>query len=170
MNIMQRFRARQRDMKTLSTVISDSLERAQRSGDEHAGAQHLVFAALAMEDGTAAALLAEFGASGESFAAAVAAQHGEALRGLGIADELAEASGASIEPGTGKYGKADATYEQAVKHIYELHNANGDHRQLISAYVLGGAAQVGRGVAARAFTSLGVDVAELIDRARTTGD
>ena len=165
MNVIQRFRARQRDMKTLSSVMSDSLERAQRSGDEYAGAHHLVLAALAMEDGTASELLADFGASAEAFAEAVAAQHGEALRELGISDELVDVSAVPIEPGTGKYGKADATYEQAIKHIYEVHNAGDDHRQLISAYVLAGAARVDRGVAARAFASLGIDVDALIERA-----
>ena len=154
-------------MKTLSAVISDSLGRAQRGGDEYAGAQHLVLTALAMEDGTASELLADFGVSSAAFADAVAAQPGEVLRELGISDELAAASAASVEVGTGKYGNADATYEQAVKHIYEMHNANGDHRRLISAYVLAGAAQVGRGVAARAFASLGVDVNALVARART---
>lgn len=165
MKMLEKIRARRRDMQTLSGVISDSLERAQRAGDEYAGAHHLILAALDMDDGSAARVFADFGASRESFQETVAAQEGEALRSLGLPDGLADAGALAIEPGTGKYGKSDATYEQAVKNVYEIHNGNGDLRPLISAYVLAGAAQVDRGVAARALKAMNIDLDRLIEAA-----
>jgi len=170
MKVIERFRARKRDMKTLSGVISDSLERAQRAGDEYAGAHHLILTALEMEDGSAARVFADVGASSESFRETVAAQERDALRSLGLPDGLADSGALEAEPGTGRYGKADATYEQAIKNVHEIHNRGGVLRPLISVYVLAGAAEVDRGVAARALKAMNIDVDRLVDTALSSED
>lgn len=170
MKMIEKMRGRRRDMRTLSSAISASLERAQRAGDEYAGAHHLILAALDMDDGSATRVLAEHGASKESFLAAVSAQEAEALRSLGLPDGLAGSGDVAVEPGTGQFGKSDATYEQAMKNVHEIHNRDGDLRPLVSAYVLAGAAMVDRGVAARALKAMDIDVERLVETARSAGD
>ncbi len=165
MNMIQKFRARQRDMKALSTLISTSLERAQRDGASYAGAQHLILSSLEMSDGTTERVFGELQMTGALFAAAVATQEAQALLDLGVAPELAE-SAPPEGAGTGKYGKADATFEAALEHIHDVHNEHADYRPLVGAHVLAGAASIDRGVTARALREMGIDRAVLIAAAR----
>ncbi len=159
MKLLQKFKSRQADMKRLSAVIDNSLERAALAGDEIAGAHHLALAVFAMDDGLAEQVMADLGSSGDAFADALASLDAMTLSELGI-----EVDGVNLDSGpvpAKRLAKTDATYEAAIKATYDVHNA-GHHQPLTGAHLLAGIASVGVGVAARVFSSLGLDRAEII--------
>jgi len=167
MSVLKKFRSRQRDMKTLSTLIESSLARAAAAGEERAGAHYLALAAFEMEDGLAERTMEALERSGEGFADALATLDADVLAGLGLESEEAISSPPPV-PRT-RLGKTDATYEAAVKAIYQFHNEADDGRALTSAHVLAGVASVEHGVSARVFATLGLELDDVVQACRAQG-
>lgn len=168
MNFFSKLRARKRDMQTLAGLLGASVERAGADGESHAGAHHLLLAALEMEDGTARQVFARLGTDAEQVIAALGEHDSVALRSLGLPDELADLD--TKKASVGRQGKTDATYEAAMKNVYAIHNERGDYRPLIGAHVVGGVAEIDRGVSARVFDALNLDRTRVIEAARLVAD
>lgn len=169
MTLLTKLRSRKRDMKTLSGLISSSIERANLDGGRHAGAHDLLIAALDLEDGTAEAAFARLGTTGQAFVDAVDEQDLAALRSLGI-DDRVSLGGEAPSPGSGRFGRTDATYEAAVEHVHEIHNEGREIRPLVGAHVVAGVARVDRGVAARAFAVMGLEPDAVVAAARAVAE
>lgn len=157
--ILKRFLARKSDIQALSKVLSKSLAIAQLEGAQYAGAQHLLLAALDMEDGTARRAFEQTGADPDAFAAAVDAQHSAAIPQLKMpaepATESVEDRALPAQP------KPDATYDAAVRATHKFHNSKGNGGAFSGAYMVAGVASLDDGAAARALTAMGVDAHEL---------
>ena len=158
MNVLQKFKARKRDIQTLSAVIEDSLQKAALDGASIAGAHHLVLASLDMEDDVASRAFSHAGVSTSDFVEAVNALDAHELANLGL-----DALPPTKPTPSSRVGKTDATFEAALQATHDFHNRASDYRRLTSGHILAGAASVERGVAARAFASLGIDRTKLIE-------
>lgn len=161
-NILQKLKARKRDMQAISGLIEASLARAAENGEPIAGAHQLALTAFEMPDGAATKALATFDKTSDDFREAVDRLEADALAELGL--DVPPIESTSI-PRT-RLGKTDATFEAAIKGIYEFHNETDDYPPLSSAHVLAGVASVEHGVSARVFESMGIDTDELIDACR----
>lgn len=169
--ILKRLLARKSDMQALSKVLSKSLAIAQLEGAQYAGAQHLLLAALDMEDGTARRAFEQAGADPDAFAAAVDAQHSAAIPQLKMpAEPMIESVEDRALPAQ---PKPDATYDAAVRATHEFHNSKGNDGAkenggvrgnggaFSGAYMVAGVASLEDGAAARALTAMGVDAHKL---------
>ncbi len=164
MNILQKLKARKRDMKILSDLIDSSLARSADAGEPLAGAHQLAVSAFEMPDGGAEKALASLGTSSGSFLVALSSLEASTLAELGLE---VPAIDATTIPRT-RLDKTDATFEAAIKAIYDFHNEAGDYRPLTGAHVLAGVATVEHGVSARVFASMNVERSAVIGACRAT--
>jgi ATP-dependent Clp protease ATP-binding subunit ClpA len=162
--MFQKLRARLGDVSTITRVLQDAETIARREGLEQPGAEHLVLAALRLDDGTARAALERAGASADAFASAVRDQHAVALGTVGVVadDDLIDAS--LPEPGSpsGVY-RSDTSAQELFQRAGDEARAEGGG--LLGAHVLGAAAELEHGTVARAFEHLGIDRAILRESA-----
>ena len=170
MTMFSTLRARKRDMRTLSALMSTSLERAGRDGGRLAGAHDLLVAALELDDGTAEEVFARLGSSGSAFVAAIDEQDAEALRSLGIDEPTDAGAGTAASAGTARPSGTDATYDAAIRNIHAVHNEGAEVRALVGAHVVAGVAEVERGVAARALRVMGLRPADVVTVARAVAE
>ena len=154
MKLLDKFKARQRDMKTLTHLLDTSMARSAEHGEVLAGAHQLALSALEMTDGHAGHVLESLGSSADEFRSALHSLEANTLADLGLE------AGAQIAPipiPRGRVGKTDATFEAALRATYNFHNETDTYPALSSAHVLAGVASVGHGVAARVFRDMGLD-------------
>lgn len=162
-SIKQRFR----DMSTIKTLCLAAEQHANAAGQREPGAEHFVLAALELPDGTARKAFEHIGADPSAFRAAIARQHADALKSVGI--ELP--SGATgvggapvaVRPGTGLY-QAQASAQTMVQLLASQQKANAG-APLLSAHVLVAVAAARYGVAVRTLKAMGVDPAALAEAA-----
>ncbi len=139
-----------RDMGTVSDLLLAAEDEARRMGDEIPGAEHLVLAALASEDGSARALLE---VDADRFRQAVQAVHSISLDSLGVAPEAIPTRSAAKN--TGVYRSEDSVRE--VMEGARLLARKTRPRGLRAAHVVQAAAEREFGTVARALTELGID-------------
>src|SRR4051812_7569201 len=73
-----------REIRTINELLAGADAAARRMGEESPDPEHLLLAALGMDDGTARRAFARAGADPDAFGAAVAARHDAALRAAGV--------------------------------------------------------------------------------------
>jgi ATP-dependent Clp protease ATP-binding subunit ClpA len=153
-----------RDMRTIKTLLEGAEAEANRDGESMPGAEHLLLAALDMPDGTARRAFERVGADPSSLRQAIAEQHAEALRAVGIdADAGAEPAGSVAPRANGAYrstGSAQSAFQAAGS------LARKSHTQLVGAHVVLAITDMEHGTAIRAVRSLGIDPAALAAAAR----
>lgn len=145
------------DIRTLSTVFSSAEHEAQSLGDSIPGAEHVVLAALLLDDDSARDLL---GVTADQFRAAIVEAHAKALEQVGLhATNEEQTPGA--HPG-GLYRSAPSTQEvlNRTREIHKAHKPAG----LRAEFFVRAAAEQERGTTARVFDQLGIDRAALVDR------
>ncbi|MBJ7457247.1 MAG: peptidase, partial [Thermoleophilia bacterium] len=71
-------------IQTLSALLRSAEADALATGEELPGAEHLLLAALDLEDGTARRAFTAVGADAAGLRDAIAGQHADALRAIGI--------------------------------------------------------------------------------------
>ncbi len=162
MKALRKLRDRKRDMSTLSNVLTESLAIAQRNNAEHAGAEHLMLAALNMNDGTARRAFERVDANPDDFAAAIDTQLGSAVPSLEMPETTADANDKAAMK-----LKPDATYDAAVKATHGFHNSAEANGPLSGAHFVAGIATIEHGSAARALKEMGIDPADLVEAAIT---
>jgi ATP-dependent Clp protease ATP-binding subunit ClpA len=148
-----------KDIKTIKRLLTLAEHEARGTGDEAPGPEHLVLAALALPDRTAAAALAAVGADEKSLRSALTRSRHEALLSVGV-EPLDEPAPGTPAPGTAPYRsttQAQRTFQAASKLSKTTRS-----RRLLGAHVVAAAAdECQRGTLARALRVLGVTPVEL---------
>lgn len=153
-------------MSTIKALCLTAEKHANADGHKEPGAEHFVLAALESPDGTARKAFEQINADPSGFRAAIAQQHTDALKAVGI-DLQPGAVGAGgpavAVPPTGAY-QAQASAQTMMKQLATLQKANAG-APLLSAHVLVAVAAAQHGVAIRALKAMGVDPQALADAA-----
>jgi ATP-dependent Clp protease ATP-binding subunit ClpA len=153
--MLKALRRARADLTTMHRLFPEAERLARSDGTDRPGAEHLVLAALDLDD-TALAALWELGIDRDRLRQAVIDQHDEALRAIGITADENAIDAASPPPGrpTGVYRSAPSlqqTFQRAVK------LAKADKVPLQSVHVLLAATEHEHGTLRRAFAHLGTD-------------
>lgn len=148
-----------KDLTTIKRLLTLAEDEARGTGDDVPGPEHLVLAALALPDGTAAAALAAVGADEESLRAALVRSRHEALLSVGVEPFDDPVSGGPA-PGVGPYRsttQAQRTFQAAARL-----SRTTRPRRLLGAHVVAAAAdECQHGTLGRALRMLGVTPADL---------
>jgi ATP-dependent Clp protease ATP-binding subunit ClpA len=163
--MFDKLRRARSDLTTMNTLFPAAERIARDDGVDQPGAEHLLLAAIDLDDGIARSALAAIGVDAAGLRAAIVRQHEEALSSIGvIADDnaIAAAMPASGQP-SGPYraqGSQQAAFQQAVS------LAKDDNASLNSGYLLLAITEAEHGTVARALQQLGADRMLLRDNAR----
>ena len=152
-----------RDIRTIKKLLSRAETEAQQAGESLPGAEHLLLSALALPDGSGRRAFERVGADPDQFRTAIAAQHADALRAIGIEppDDAAldAAIGSDTPSPTGAF-RSNASARSAFQAASKMARSDGSSR-LIGAHVVAAVAQLEHGTAPRALTAMGIDRAAL---------
>lgn len=153
LNKMRRARA---DLATMNALFPQAERIAHADGIDQPGAEHLLLAALDLDDGVATAALQSFDVDAAALGAAIVEQHDEALRSVGvIADDNALAAALpDHDEARGPY-RARGSLSLAFQRAIAL--AKQDRAALNSGYLLLAIVEAERGTVARALEHLGID-------------
>ena len=151
------------EFRTIRDLLEGAERLAQQSGEAHPGAEYLLLSALNLPDGSARRAFERIGADPDGLPAAIAAQHADALRALGIEVEAGE----PVVPAPEARGvflskpSAQAAFRRAV----EL-SKHPKPRRLLGAHVVVAITEIEHGTVARALRRMGVDRPKLAAAAR----
>jgi ATP-dependent Clp protease ATP-binding subunit ClpA len=155
-----------RDIRTIKKLLSGAEIEAQQAGESLPGAEHLLLSALALPDGSARR--ERVGADPDQLRTAIAAQHADALRAIGIKppDDAAldAAVGGDTPSPTGAF-RSNAAARSAFQAASKMARSDKPSR-LIGAHVVAAVAEMEHGTATRALTVMGIDRAALAAAAR----
>ena len=157
-----------REIRTINELLAGADTAARRMGDVSPGPEHLLLAALAMDDGTARRAFARAGADPDAFEAAVAAQHDAALRAIGVEPVALAPADVDAGPPKGVFRStpvAQRAFQEAVKLSKQVKPS-----RLLGAHVVAAVAEERQGTAARTLRAMGVDAAALADAARAEAE
>ncbi|MGY1670027.1 Clp protease N-terminal domain-containing protein [Geodermatophilus sp. SYSU D00710] len=150
-----------RDLRTVRVLLTGAEAEARGAGEATPGPEHLLLAATALPDGTAAAALARVGVDAARLRGAVEAAHAAALTSVGVG---AAAGDAGLRgPATGPMRstpQAQQVFRAAVT------AAKAARSPLRGAHVVAAVCDLERGTVVRALSALGVDRDRLRDAAR----
>jgi len=150
------------DVTFMNELFTTAEAEAHRLGDEMPGGEHLLLAALAIQDASGREALHSAGSDADAFRAAVAEQHAQALRAVGVhAQDAAAIDG--ITPGP---FRSSAAAQQVFQRAVALSKTRRP-RRLRTADVVRAVAERDGGTAARALAALGIDRTALIAAADT---
>jgi ATP-dependent Clp protease ATP-binding subunit ClpA len=144
-----------KDMRTIKEILTSAEDAARRAGESQPGAEHLLLAALEHPEGSARRAFERVGADPDAFGPAVAAQHVEALRTVGIEPPPEDTLAPPPEAKPSRWYRANASLQYAFKRAGEL--ARDDGTWLTGAHVVVAVAGMEHGSAARALRAMGVD-------------
>lgn len=151
------------EFHTIRQLLEGAERMAQESGEAHPGAEHLLLSALALPDGTARRAFERLGANPDNLQSAIAAQHADALRAVGIERDPIEA----VLPAPGARGVFLSTpsAQTAFRRAVEL-SKHPKPRRLLGAHVVAAVAEMERGTVARTLRRMGLDRQQLAAAAR----
>ena len=154
-----------RDMRTIKRLLTEAEAEARSGGEQTPGPEHLLLAATALPDGTAARALERVGVDPQRLRTAIEEAHASALAAVGIEVEH-RAGGASglRSPAAGVFRsapQAQQVFQEAVA-LSKSTKPSG----LKGAHVVAATTRLEHGTAARALAALGVDRDRLRDAAR----
>jgi ATP-dependent Clp protease ATP-binding subunit ClpA len=145
------------DVAFMNSLFTTAEREAHQLGDDIPGAEHLLLAALAMEDDSAREAFGSAGIDADALRGAVVAVHDDALRSMGLAAPEILAVG---EVNRGAF--RSSAVAQEVFHNAVAISKKRRPRQLRTADIARAVAELEGGTAARALSSLGVDRQSLI--------
>lgn len=154
------------DLRIMKTVFPEAERLALEEGLPEPGAEHLLLAAVGLEDGSALRALARVGVEPATLRQAIASQQRAALESVGVhADD--DAIGAALpqppeRPG-GVYRSA-ASAQALFQRVKAL--AVADRQPMLSAYFVLAAMEIEHGTIPRAFAELGVTRPKLYEAAK----
>jgi len=156
------------ELRTIKALLGGAERLARDSGEELPGAEHLLLSALALPDGTARRAFGRLDIDPDGLPGAIAAQHVEALRAVGIDAGRVATLNEPAPPARGVFNatpSAQAVFRRAV----EL-SGTPKPRRLLGAHVVAAVCEMEHGTVARALRHLGVDRQELAVAAREEMD
>jgi ATP-dependent Clp protease ATP-binding subunit ClpA len=150
------------DMATMRSLLEAAEQESTAMGEAEPGAEHVVLAALGLPDSSARETLAELGADASGLRRAISEVHARALGALGF-DQVPDPLPTPRPTGRGLY-RAKGSTRDLLKATAEAKRALGA-RHFVTAHVLVGAATLERGTLPMALARLGIEPAELRERA-----
>lgn len=140
--------------RTIKALLETAEDRARELGDTMPGPEHLLLAALELEDGSARQALASYDVTPDAFREAIMRTHADALGGVDVA-------GAGGSTKRGLYRSTD-TLRHAFQRAAKLSKRGKRFR---GAYVVIAVAELEYGTSARVLAVLGVPREGLIEAA-----
>jgi ATP-dependent Clp protease ATP-binding subunit ClpA len=147
------------DMRTIKALLTGAEEIAREAGESQPGAEYLLLAALALPEGSARRAFARIGADPDAFGSAIAAQHADALRALGIEPPAEETLAPTTDVQPSRMYRSSASLQSAFQTATKLARDDGD--RLIGAHAVAAVAGMEHGTAVRALRTMGVDPVRL---------
>jgi ATP-dependent Clp protease ATP-binding subunit ClpA len=147
------------DMRTIKGLLTGAEDIAARAGESQPGAEHLLLSALEMPEGSARRSFERIGADPDALGPAIAAQHVDALRAMGIEPPSEEALTPVAKTKPSRWYRANASLQFAFQRAGEL--ARDDGIWMNGAHVVVAVAAMEHGTAARALRGMGVDREQL---------
>lgn len=163
-----KFRNPAREIRTIKALLEGAEAESRRAGESMPGAEHLLLAALALPDGTARIAFERIGADPDAVRPAIAAQHAEALRAIGITDvddEILDGAPTDLDALPTGVFRATAPAQAAFRASVDLAKSQKPSR-LVGAHVVAVIAEMEHGTAARALNVLAIDRKALAASAR----
>ena len=157
-----KLRDRVRDVRMIKNLLRGAEEEARRAGDALPGPEHLLLSAIALDDGSARRAFQRVGADAGALRDAIARQHDDALRSVGIEPpDLEDAA-----PGDAPKGafRSTAPARTAFRAASDMARSGGGG--LLGAHVVAAVADLEHGTAARSLAAMGVDREALAAAAR----
>lgn len=148
-----------KDMRTIKQLMSGAEDAALRAGESQPGAEHLLLSALELPDGAARRAFVSVGADPNEFGRAVADQHADALRALGIEPPGEESLTPAETTKPTRWYRSNASMQTAFQQAGDM--AREDGTWLGGAHVVVAVASMEHGTAVRALRAMGVDPAQL---------
>lgn len=143
-----------RDGATIKALLTAAEHESVAMGETEPGAEHVVLAALTLDDTSAADAFAACGATAGQLRQAIEAVHSRALDGLGIHVDADKAAGTSLATGRGLY-RAKTSARDLLKATAQATKQH-DVGRLRAAHLLIAATTLQEGTFQRAIQSLGV--------------
>lgn len=157
-----------RDMRTIKQLLTRAEAEARSDGQETPGPEHLLLAATALPDGTAARALERVGVDPGRLRTAIETVHEDALAAVGIEVEHRSGGAAALHgPATGAF-RATPQAQQVFQEAVTLSKSTR-RTGLTGAHVVAATARLEHGTAARALAVLGVDRGRLREAACAEG-
>lgn len=142
-----------KDVRTIKALLGDAERKALDGGEERAGAEHLLLAALDLPDGTARRAFERAGGDPDRLPDAIRAVHAGALAGVGIAAPDEDALAVPAPPAPTGPMRTGASCQAAFQRATELSRPG----HLLGAHVVAAVAEQEEGTAPRAIRELGLD-------------
>ena len=157
--------------RTIGALCESAEVHARAEGQQQPGAEHLLLAAFDLPDGTAKRVFGRLQQDAGGVRDAIAQQYQNALQGLGLPDELsAELLRAPAEQTkTPRLYRAQPSGQAVIEKLFNLKKGDGD-LPLLGAHVLLAVATMEHGVAVRALRTMGIDLHQLQQEARSEID
>lgn len=155
-----------RDVRTISRLLTEAESEARRAGEDRPAPEHLVLAAAALPDGTAARALAGAGMDAQQLRDAIESAHRVALSSAGVDPDDVDQGGSSLRAPARGVLKSTPQAQQVFQDAVALSKRRKPAR-LRGADVLAAACQLERGTFVRALETLGVDRSALAEAARS---
>ncbi|MBT9502500.1 MAG: Clp protease N-terminal domain-containing protein [Burkholderiaceae bacterium] len=153
--MFQGIRQRLRDMGTIKALCQGAERYALRDGQQEPGAEHFLLSALELPDGSARRSFERLQIDPALLPAAIARQHGEALRGIGLNPEALTALDPAPQPAARRLYRASASGQGVMQGLAA--GRPGSKEPLLGAHVVVVIAGMRHGVAARALRALGLE-------------
>lgn len=147
-------RRRLADMRTMKQLFTLAETEAQRTGEAEPGAEHLLLAAVELPDGSARRAFERLGVSPAALREAIASQHADALRAIGIEAPTHASDAPSASQPRGPY-RSKGSAQTLFQRVTEL--VRSEHSQLYGAWFVLAATETDHGTTARALRRLGVE-------------
>lgn len=145
-----------RDVRTIGRLLTGAEAEARQTGADRPGPEHLVLAAAALPDGTAADALAVVGVDAQMLRVAIESAHRDALSAVGVdAGDHTRGTSRLKAPARGAL-RSTPPAQQVFREAVALSKTRRPAR-LRGADVLVAACGLERGVLVRALEGLGVD-------------
>ncbi|GMQ94140.1 MAG: hypothetical protein BMS9Abin12_1624 [Acidimicrobiia bacterium] len=138
-------------------------------GEKKPGAEHLVLAALDLQEGSARRVFERVHADPGAFRSAIVDQHADAARAVGVEpmDDVLEQQIRESSPSLSPM-RSSRSARELFKKVVELVRKEKSH--LSGAYIVLVASQVEHGTTARALRSMGIDPVAFIAASRSEID
>jgi len=150
--MFQAVRQRLRDMGTIKALCQGAERHALRDGQREPGAEHFLLAALELPDGTARRAFERLQIDPAQLPGAIARQHGEALRGIGLDPEALTALDTAPQPAAQALYNASPSGQAVMQGL-----AASRGQPLLGAHVVAVIAGMHHGVTARTLRALGLE-------------
>ena len=166
--MLKKLLQRQRDAASLGQLLLEAERLANAEGQHEPGAEHLMLAAMGLDDGTARRAFERVGADPFRFRDAIDKQYADALGSVGL--KLApglevNCTPAAVAPGQG-LDQAKPSVTAVVKRLSDESALQVPAHPLLGAHVILAAAHAEHTTAVRALRAMGVEPRALAEAAR----